>query len=101
MKWKSQLLNMLGIHILEPVKMIGEGEYNLYDLKDLLVTDSYLGLDQDVRNCQHEESFQNCTTRHLVEKLQEECGCLPLNMIYSNKVSDLIFFVNFHCNMQS
>ena len=46
----------------EPVKLIGEGEYNLNTLKDIVVTDSYLGLDMDVRNCQHEEPYVNCTT---------------------------------------
>ena len=47
----------------EPFKLIGEGEYNLDNLKEIKITDSYLGLDQDVRKCQNEESLFSCTTR--------------------------------------
>ena len=35
--------------IVEAVKLIGEGEYNLNALKEIKVTESYLGLDQDVK----------------------------------------------------
>ena len=41
---------------LEPIKLIGEGEYNLDTLKEIEVTESYLGLDQYVRECQEKES---------------------------------------------
>ena len=36
-------------YITEPVRLIGEGNYNLNVLKEIDVTDSYLGLDQEVR----------------------------------------------------
>ena len=53
-------------------------------LKEIRVTESYLGLDQDVRDCQHEEPYDNCTTRHYLHALLEECGCLPLTVRSSN-----------------
>ena len=65
---------------LEPVKLIGEGEYNLNVLKESIATDSYLGLDQNIRKCQNEESLYNCTTRKYIDSLLDQCGCLPLNI---------------------
>ena len=38
--------------------MHGEGEYNLNVLKEIQVTDSYLGLDQETRGCNHEKESQ-------------------------------------------
>ena len=72
----------------EPVTLVGNGEYNINDLKEIEVTDSYLGLDQDERGCQNEEPFDNCTTRKYIDAFREDCGCLPLNMNIgpSNKV---------------
>ena len=70
--------------------MIGEGEYNMNVLKEIKVTDSFLGLDEDKKGCQNEEPFHNCTTRHYISSILKECGCLPLNMASAKKV--VIFF---------
>ena len=72
--------------ILEPVMLIGEGQYNLDDLKEINVTESYLGMDQDVKACQNKEPFYNCTTRKYINEILMKCGCLPLNIRHSNKV---------------
>ena len=72
--------------IVETVKLIGEGEYNLNALKEIIVTDSYLGLGKDDKNCQNEEPFYNCTTRKYNTTILGECGCLPLKMRFLNKV---------------
>ena len=73
----------------EPVKLIGEGEYNLNVLTEIKVTESYLSLDQNVRECQNEEPFYNCTTRKYFDTILRECGCLPLHIRLSNKVNCL------------
>ena len=70
----------------EPVSLIGEGEYNLNDLKEIKATDSYLGLDKDVRKCQNKEPLFNCTTRKYNEAVLSECKCLPPSLRISNKV---------------
>ena len=70
----------------EPVKISGEGEYNLDALKEIEVTTSYLGLDEDVRGCQNVEPFDNCTTRHYIDSLLDHCGCLPLHIRLSDEV---------------
>ena len=49
------------------------------------MTDSYLGLDQNIRGCQNEEPLQSCTTKVYTDTVLEECGCLPLNMRTSQK----------------
>ena len=70
----------------ETVEFVGEGEYNLDVLKEIRVTDSYLGLDQEDRGCQNDEPLQNCTTRQYHDTVLEECGCLPFYMKNSDEV---------------
>ena len=49
--------------------MEGQGEYNLNNVKEIVVTDSYLGLDKTIRGCQgkdkilqnNEESLPLCS----------------------------------------
>ena len=62
----------------DSVTLSGEGEYNLNILNQIDVTESFLGLPEEVRNCQNVESFVNCTTRHYLQNMKEKCGCLPL-----------------------
>ena len=61
----------------DSVTLQGNGQFNLNILKEISVTDSFLGLDQDVRRCQNDEPYDNCTTRHYIQALKEKCGCLP------------------------
>ena len=68
------------------MKLIGEGEYNLDAIKETMVTESYLGLDQDVTGCQNQESIDSCKTRRHLETLLETCGCLPFNIKLLKKV---------------
>ena len=80
---------------IEPVTLIGEGEYNINALTEIKVTESYLGLDEDVRDCQSEEPLYDCSNRKYVDTLLEEGGCLPLNMIMaSNKVTIISQFIS-------
>ena len=67
--------------------MFGEGEYNLDDFRQIKVTESYLGFDPITKGCQNEEPLHNCTTRQYMQRLLEKCGCLPLNLRPSDKVS--------------
>ena len=70
----------------EQIKLIGEGEYNLNALKEIKATDSYLGLDQNTRECQNVEPLHNCATRHYLENFLQKCGCLPFSIRISKKV---------------
>ena len=73
------------IYILESVVLVGEGEYNLNVVKEIEVTDSYMGLDQDVRGCQNKEPYDDCTTKIYMDTIIGECGCLPFNIRVSNQ----------------
>ena len=73
-------------NIAETIKFNGEGQYNLNVLKEITVTNDFLGLDQDDRKCQNEEPLTNCTTRQYLDTLLGECGCFPVNIGLSQKV---------------
>ena len=67
--------------------MFGEGEYNIV-LENYIVTESYLGLKEQVRNCREsEEDYQHCVTQNYVQKMKDECQCLPLSMTLDKNVS--------------
>ena len=66
--------------IIEPVELPGEGRYNLNDMKEIIVTDSYLELDQTDRACQNKESLHSCTTRLYSAAFIAQCGCVPFNI---------------------
>ena len=58
-------------------------------VKEVKVTDSFLGLDSDVKGCNMEETFENCTTKIYIETVKQKCGCLPFNIYLSDKVQTL------------
>ena len=55
-------------------------------LKEIVVTDSFMGLDRDVRHCQNVEAYDDCKTQSHVGNLMQECGCLPFSLRLSEKV---------------
>ena len=91
--------NFKSFHVLEPVTLIGEGEYNLNVLKEIKATDSYLGLDEDTRDCQNKEPFFNCTTREYLDTILGKCGCLPMKIGETNKVHIFSIFPIVQCTL--
>ena len=57
--------------------MYGEGSYAISAVKEMKVTDEFLGLDVNTRKCQNEEPFESCTTRQYLENIREQCNCVP------------------------
>ena len=53
---------------------------------EIVVTDSFMGLDREARNCQNIESIDDCKTRLYADHLRKECGCLPLSLKMSEEV---------------
>ena len=78
--------------IAEHVKLRGEGKYNLNAVKEIKVTESYLALDMKDKGCQDVEPLEECTSRHYIDMLLNQCGCLPLRTIISKKVHTSILF---------
>ena len=70
----------------DPVKLVGEGQYNLHSMKEISVTDSFLGLEKVIKKCQTIESVDDCKTRLHIEKIRNKCKCLPLSINLSDKV---------------
>ena len=66
--------------------MFGGGEYNIV-LEKVSVTESYLGLKEEARNCREsEEDYQQCVSQNYVQSVTEKCQCLPLSMSLNKKV---------------
>ena len=70
----------------EPVKLVGEGKYNLNAVKEIKVKESFIGLDESVRGCQTEEAIEDCKTRNYISTVLKQCECLPLSIRINTKV---------------
>ena len=77
--WK-QINSFKSFLVLEPLKLFGEGQYNLNEVKEMKITDSYLTLEQNVRHCQNKTEYEECTTKKYHDALREQCQCLPFNI---------------------
>ena len=60
--------------------LIGEGKYNLNAIKEIKVTESFLGLDKDDRSCQNHEYLEDCTTNQFISSYLHQGGCIPFNL---------------------
>ena len=63
-----------------PVKLFGEGNYAITDIQKVSVTTQFLGLDPETRGCHLNTELEGCETKTYLEKLKEECGCVPNNI---------------------
>ena len=85
----QHIITNIKLYFEEPVILIGEGKYNINHLKEIKVTEDYLGLDQNVRKCQHNKPLQDCTTKHYFDTIMGKCGCIPLSVKLSNKLREV------------
>ena len=86
--------------LLDPVGLFGEGQYNLHSLKEIIVTESFIGLNQKTRNCQNDETYSDCKTRHYIKNMRQQCGCLPLSLRLSEKVNRIDFSLKISIDVQ-
>ena len=49
--------------------MYGGGNYALTAVKEMSVTDQFLGLKEEDKKCQNLESFESCTTRNYLQSI--------------------------------
>ena len=49
-------------------------------MKEITVTDSFLSLAEDVRECKDHETFDECVTKRYIDDLKEHCKCIPINI---------------------
>ena len=78
--YHDQNISNFYTEFLDPVILSGEGEFDLNILKEVEVTNSFMGLPLDDRKCQNEENFLDCSTRNHLENVLENCGCLPMSI---------------------
>ena len=69
--------------------LLGDGQYNLFSMKEIIVTEYFMELDEDTRKCQNFETQDECHTRLYIEKFRKECGCLPIFLRLSGKVTNV------------
>ena len=60
-----------------PVSLYGEGDYALTVVQQVVATQSFLGMSEEIRNCQKTPSLGDCVTRDYLDRLQAKCSCLP------------------------
>ena len=69
---------------LDPLILHGEGSYNLNVVKDMKVTDSFMGLSQSAKQCQNKDAYLDCKTDEYLDALVNTCECLPFGLKYFN-----------------
>ena len=70
----------------DPVEIFEEGQSNFLSLKEIVVTDSFMGLDIEAKNCQNVEAYDDCKSQSHTQNLRQKCGCLPISLRISEKV---------------
>ena len=61
-----------------PIVLEGEGHYALTAIKDIKVTEEFVGLGQEITRCQTKEFRADCVTRKHREQILRSCHCAPL-----------------------
>ena len=89
------LFLILSTCFLDPVPIVleGEGHYALTAVKDIRVTEEFVGLGQGITHCQTEDFRADCVTRKLREKILQSCQCSPAYMrsYYGSLVDQKIY----------
>ena len=61
----------------EPEILFGEGNYAINNVKEIDVTEAFLNLAEEVKNCQNVETFRDCETKEYIKLGLTECKCTP------------------------
>ena len=77
---------MLIYFALDPIELELEYTYNLNVVKEMKVTDSFITLDEDVRQCQDEYTQVECRTKKYLDSIIENCKCLPFDLKLTEQV---------------
>ena len=63
-----------------PLVLSGGGHYGLTDIKDVRVSQEFVGLGEAVTHCQTKEAGADCLTRKHQETVLATCGCAPFSL---------------------
>ena len=79
-----------------PVTRYGGGNFALKNLKEMKVTSSFLGLEEDIRKCGGRQTKVECINDYLMKESVGTCNCFPLNIKDfsqpGNNVSNILQF---------
>lgn len=70
----------------DPLHLALGKEYNLNVVKEIKVTEEFLGLNEKVRKCSNYESLDDCMTKHYIDNMIRQCKCLPFNIRSTHEV---------------
>ena len=89
-KSSSLLTNQIYFLFTDPVPVVlhGEGHYGLSDIKEIEVSEDFVGLGEKLTQCKTEEYREDCLSRMYRERVLSKCNCSPFYLIsyYGNEV---------------
>ena len=88
------------LYYLVPIRMHGEGNYQLTSVKDVKVSEEFLSLNIKDRNCQNETTLEDCKTKVYLLKVRNICQCFPFSIWSEQKVcfENLFYIILFYLN---
>ena len=69
------MFKRFSVAFIAPLKLYGSGSYALSAVKDIVTTESFDKLNQDIRKCQNKVPYEYCTTDFFSKKIEHECNC--------------------------
>ena len=66
-----------------PITLTSEGSFVLTNIKKISVSSDFLGLAQDITQCQTDQLKGDCITGKYQEAILENCNCAPISLRHS------------------
>ena len=76
------------------MKLKGEGNYIITNVKEIKVTKDFLDLDVETKGCQNQETLEECITNKYFSAVTNQCNCVPFSLRNYSSPSNMN--VSFH-----
>ena len=70
----------------DPLELPLGYSYNLNSITKVDVTDEFLSMEENARQCHYRKTYGDCLTDKYLNKLKENCKCLPFKLGFEKKV---------------
>ena len=68
----------------------------MINVKEFKVTEDFLGLDEEKKGCQSQETVEDCRTNKYFAATTSKCGCVPFSLRnYSSPINMNVGLFNF------
>ena len=64
-----------------PLVLSGDGHFSLSGVKEVRVSQEFVGLGQEITSCQTARSRADCLTGDYLARAMETCHCAPLSIL--------------------